>query len=161
MDFIERLGEVQIDMNDLTLTIPTQKTPLPDYGRNIILEQNIPIIEVADTDGNKLTFTFDTGNGGADLTDLWFSKNADTASAYPTDTQNTWGHGGTIQHEIVKIPVYTMTIGGASVTFNDIPAVIPSEGTAVSPHDGNLGMGLLRKFSRITINFDQMFVAFE
>lgn len=161
MDFIERLEEIQIDMSDLTLTIPAQKTPLPDYGRNIILEQNIPIIEVADIDGNKLTFTFDTGNGGADLTDLWFSKNADTASAHPTDTLNTWGHGGTVQHDIVKIPEYTMTIGDASVTFNDIPAVIPSEGTVTSSHDGNLGISLLRKFSKITINFDEMFVVFE
>ena len=116
---------------------------------------------MADIDGNKLTFTFDTGNGGADLTDLWFSKNADTASAHPTDTLNIWGHGGTVQHDIVKIPEYTMTIGDASVTFNDIPAVIPSEGTVTSSHDGNLGISLLRKFSKVIFNFEDMFVAFE
>ena len=54
-----------------------------------------------------------------------------------------------------------MTIGDASVTFNDIPAVIPSEGTVTSSYDGNLGISLLRKFSKVIFNFEDMFVAFE
>lgn len=161
MDFIKRLGEIQIDMTGMTLRVPVQKTALPEYGRNIILDQNIPIIEVTDSKGNKLAFTLDTGNSGADLTDLWFAKNAETAGALPIETQNTWGHGGTLKHEIVKVPECILTIGDASVTFNDIPASVPAGGTVTSPRDGNLGMGLLKKSGKITISFDEMFIKVE
>lgn len=161
MDFIKRLGEIQIDMTGMTLRVPVQKTALPENGRNIILDQNIPIIEVTDSKGNKLAFTLDTGNSGADLTDLWFAKNAETAGALPIETQNTWGHGGTLKHEIVKVPECILTIGNASVTFNDIPASVPAGGTVTSPRDGNLGMGLLKKSGKITISFDEMFIKVE
>ena len=161
MDFIERLGEIQIDMSDRSLIVPVQKTALPAYGRNIILDQNIPIVEFMDRKGNKLKFVLDTGHSDADLTDLWFAKNAETASALPTETQNTWGHGGTVRHEIVRIPEYTLTIGDTSVTFNNIPASVPAGDTVTSPNDGNLGMALLKKSGKLTISFDEMFVKYE
>lgn len=45
MDFIERAGELQIDLAAMTLTIPAQPTVMPASGRNIILERNIPVVE--------------------------------------------------------------------------------------------------------------------
>lgn len=161
MDFIKRLGEIQIDMSDLYLTIPTHGTSLPEYGRNIIFEQNIPHIEATDSNGNKLKFILDTGHSGADLTDLWSSKNMEAISVLPTETQNTWGHGGIVQHKIVKVPECTLIIGEGSITFREISAAIPMEDSAAASYDGNLGMELLRRFSKITISFDEMFVKCE
>lgn len=161
MDFIKRLGEIQIDMVDMTLVIPAHRTATPGYGRNILLDQNIPIVEVVDARGNRVTFTLDTGHSGADLSDLWFSKNAKTTSDLPIETQNSWGHGGISRRQIVKVPEYTLTIGDTPATFNSMPAHIPVEGTAVSSRDGNLGIELLKKFKRIIINLDEMFVKFE
>lgn len=161
MDIIKRLGEIRIDMSDLCLTIPAHNTPLPEYGRNIIFEQNIPHIEAADSNGNKLKFILDTGHSGADLTDLWSSKNMEAISVLPAETQNTWGHGGIVQHKIVKVPEYTLTIGEGSITFSGISAVIPTEDSATTSYDGNLGMGLLKQFKKIIFNFEDMFVVLE
>ena len=105
MDFIERGGELQIDLAAMTLTIPAQPTVMPASGRNIILERNIPVVETTAANGNRYTFILDTGASGANLSDLWFAKNAEVAAALPVETQNVWGHGGAVQLEIVKIPV--------------------------------------------------------
>ena len=161
MDFIERAGEIQIDLAEMTLTIPVQTTELPASGRNIILETNIPIVESTDTNGNRYTFILDTGASGASLSDLWFAKNAETATALPVETQNVWGHGGAVQLEIVKVPEYKLTIGTTSADFKNIPATVPANGTVSSSRDGRLGMGLLKQFSKVTFNFEDMFVAFE
>lgn len=161
MDFIRRLGEIQIDMSDLYLTIPIHNTPIPEYGRNIIFEQNIPHIEATDSNGNKLKFILDTGHSGADLTDLWASKNMETINILPTETQNTWGHGGIVQHKIVKVPECTLTIGEGFITFRGISAVIPTEDSATTSYDGNLGMGLLKQFKKVIFNFEDMFVTLE
>ena len=161
MDFIERAVEIQIDLDAMTVTIPAQRTALPAYGRNIILEQNIPVVESADANGNRYTFIVDTGASGAYLSDLWFAKNAEMAAALPLETQNVWGHGGTVRNEIVKIPEYNMTIGSTSVDFKDIPATVPSGGMVSSSRDGSLGMGLLKQFRKVTFNFEDMFVVFE
>ena len=161
MDFIERAGEIQIDLAAVTLTIPAQTTVMPASGRNIILETNIPIVESTDVDGNRYTFILDTGASGANLSDLWFAKNAEMAAALPVETQNIWGHGGTVQLEIVKIPEYKLTIGTASAEFKDLPTTVPANGTVSSSRDGRLGMGLLKQFNKVIFNFEDMFVAFE
>ena len=160
MDFIKRAGEIQIDLSTMTLTIPVQRT-LPLYGRNIILEVNIPIVEAADVNGNKYTFILDTGASEDNLSDLWFSKNAEIAAKLPTLNQRTWGHGGIVQNQIVKIPEYKLIIDNAPANFKEIPAILPANGTASSTRDGRLGMGLLRQFKKAIFNFEDMFVAFE
>ena len=161
MDFIERAGEIQIDMAEMTLTIPSQTTALPAYGRNIILEANIPVVESMDAKGNRCTFILDTGASGANLSDLWFAKNAEMAAALPVETQHVWGHGGSVQLEIAKVPEYRLTIGTASAEFKDLPATVPANGIVSSSRDGRLGMGLLKQFSKIIFNFEEMFVTFE
>lgn len=161
MDFIERAGELQIDLAAMTLTIPAQPTVMPASGRNIILERNIPVVETTAANGNRYTFILDTGASGANLSDLWFAKNAEVAAALPVETQNVWGHGGAVQLEIVKIPEYKLTIGTASAEFKDLPATVPANGTVSSSRDGRLGMGLLKQFSKVIFNFEDMFVAFE
>ena len=161
MDFIERAGELQIDLAAMTLTIPAQPTVMPASGRNIILERNIPVVETTAANGNRYTFILDTGASGANLSDLWFAKNAEVAAALPVETQNVWGHGGAVQLEIVKIPEYKLTIGTASAEFKDLPATVPANGTVSSSRDGRLGMGLLKQFSKVIFNFEDMFVAFD
>ena len=161
MDFIKRLGEVQIDMVNHTLRIPAEKSTPPEYGKNILLEQNIPIIEVIDEGGDRMTFILDTGNSGADFSVLWFAKNRELLSTLPTETQNTWGHGGIVVQQIVRVPQYTMRIGDRAVTLQATPATIPSGDIVTSPHHGSLGMGLLKSVERVTLNFDDMFVKIE
>lgn len=160
MDFIKRAGEIQIDLSTMTLTIPVQRT-LPLYGRNIILEVNIPIVEASDANGNRYTLILDTGASGDNLSDLWFSKNTEMTEALTVETQRTWGHGDTVQNQIVKVPEYKLTIGNASANFKEIPATIPANGTVSSTRDGRLGMGLLKQFKRVIFNFEDMFVALE
>ena len=161
MDFIKRLGEVQIEMVNHTLRIPAEKSAPPEYGKNILLDQNIPVIEVVDERGDRMTFILDTGNSGADFSDLWFAKNRELLSALPTETQNTWGHGGIVVQQIVRVPEYTVKIGDRAVTLHATPATIPSGDIVTSPHHGSLGMGLLKSVERVTLNFDDMFVKIE
>ena len=160
MDFIKRAGEIQIDLSTMTLTIPVQRT-LSTHGRNIILEVNIPIVEASDVNGNRYTFILDTGASGDNLSDLWFSKNIETTTALPIENQRTWGHGGTVQNQIVKVPEYKLTIGNATANFKEIPATVPANGTVSSTRDGRLGLRLLKQFKKVIFNFEDMFVAFE
>lgn len=161
MDFIKRLGEVQIDMLNKTLIVPSKKTALPEYGSNIHLDQNVLVVEVFDNNEHRMTFTLDTGHSGADLSELWYSKNAETLSDLPTETQNSWGHGGKLCREIVRVDEYTLTIGERLITLRDIPAFTPTENIVTSQRYGNLGMGLLKRCEKVTINFDAMFIKIE
>ena len=161
MDFIERAGEIQIDLAAMTLVIPAQTTALPATGRNIILETNIPVVESTDANENRYTFILDTGASGANLSDLWFAKNAETTTALPIENQRTWGHGGTVQNQIVKVPEYKLTIGNTTADFKEIPATVPVNGIVSSTRDGRLGMGLLKQFRKAIFNFEDMFVVFE
>ena len=160
MDFIKRAGEIQIDPSTMALTIPVQKT-LPRYGRNIILEVNIPVVEASDANGNRYPFILDTGASGDNLSDFWFSKNTEMTATLPVETQRTWGHGGTVQNQIVTVPEYKLTIGNTSADFKERAAPVPANGTVYSTRDGRLGMGLLMQFSKVIFNFEEMFVAFE
>ena len=99
-----------------------------------------------------LASILDTGASGANLSDRWFAKNAEVAAALPVGTQNVWGHGGTVQLEIVKVPEYRLTIGTASADFKNLPATVPANGTVSSSRDGRLGMGLLKQFSKVIFN---------
>ena len=58
----------------------------------------------------------------------------------PVETQRTWGHGGTVQNQIVKVPEYKLTIGNASADFKEIAATVPANGTVSSTRDGRLGV---------------------
>ena len=93
--------------------------------------------------------------------DFGFAKNAEMAAALPVETQNVWGHGGTVQLEIVKVPEFKLAIGTSSAKFKDLPATVPANGTVSSSRDGRLGMGLLKQFKKVIFNFEEMFVAFE
>ena len=73
-------------------------------------------------------------------------------AALPVETQNVWGHGGTVQLEIVKVPEYRLTIGTSSADFKNLPATVPANGTVSSSRDGRLGMGLLKQFSKVIFN---------
>lgn len=161
MDFIKRLGEIQIDMVNRRLIVPAMETTLPEHGRNILLDQNILVVEGVDNLGNRITFALDTGNSGADLSDLWFSKNNDTVGGLHVETQNSWGHGGTLSREIVRVPEFTLTIGNTPITLNAIAAHVPTESIATSPRDGSLGMGLLKRCEKLIINLNEMFVVVE
>lgn len=160
MDFIKRAGVIQIDLAEMTLTIPTKRTPT-SYGRNIILETNIPVVESTDANGNRYTFILDTGASGANLSDLWFAKNKELTYALPVETQSVWGYSGTVQFEIVKVPEYKLTIETTSAAFKNIPATVPANGTVSSSRDGRLGMGLFKQFRKVIFNFEDMYVAFE
>lgn len=156
VDFIRAVGEVQIDMDKREMLFPAKPTPRPATGSNIYLEQ-VPYLH-ASKDGRPLLFCFDTGCAGATLSSNYYQKFSDEVKATATpDTITTMGYGTIDTHEVLYLPSVSFAINDTPVTIREIHL----DPTATDNTDGRMGTALLRRFRRITINMQEMFVEFS
>ena len=156
VDFIRAVGEVQIDMDKREMLFPAKPTPRPATGSNIYLEQ-VPYLH-ASKDGRPLLFCFDTGCAGATLSSNYYQKFSDEVKATATpDTITTMGYGTIDTHEVLYLPSVSFAINDTPVTIREIHL----DPTATDNTDGRMGTALLRRFRRITINMQEMFIEFS
>lgn len=156
VDFIRAVGEVQIDMDKREMLFPAKPTPRPATGSNIYLEQ-VPYLH-ASKDGRPLLFCFDTGCAGATLSSNYYQKFSDEVKATATpDTITAMGYGTIDTHEVLYLPSVSFAINDTPVTIREIHL----DPTARDNTDGRMGTALLRRFRRITINMQEMFIEFS
>lgn len=149
---IEALREVQLTQDDYFI-VPKVETK-NDTLSNLAIDGLSPLINIEDRH-----FTFDTG---AEQTILYaayyeeYKKKFD--HQYTTTKIRMGGAGGATEYKGFKIdPVFQVM--GRSISLKNVSlltAKIDKETVY-----GNIGQDLIRQFSKMTINFDQMFIRFE
>lgn len=161
MDFMKLVKEFQIYPADKKIVFPVKTTSLPATGRNLLLTlENKPILKT-NSDNNRLLFFFDTGNSTADLFYSYYTKYKNEIDPVATKDTITGGGFGFIRtKEVLIIPSLSFKVGDTFVTMKDI-RVHPAFDSHQTREDGNIGMDLIKLFSKTTINLTDMFVEFE
>lgn len=161
MDFMKRMGEVQIYPQESKIIFPSSFTPLPASGRNLMLDNlNRPVIKAV-REGIPLKFFFDTGNNTADLYFSYYNRFKDGVDkAARKDTITGGGFGFVRTKEILRVPSVCFTIGGTPVELENV-ILHPEPGNDQSGEDGSMGMDMVKRFRKVTINLKEMFLKLE
>lgn len=162
--FLNAVGEIQIHPNDNKLVFPSEETPMPASGRNMMLYEGQPYLKIYSGDQEQLTFHFDTGNTKSTLSNHYYRKHEDYVQKTGVRATTTSGGFGGIQtKEVYKLPAFTLQIEGCKpAILREVETDMNSEGfQGWQSEDGSLGMDFVRYFDKVTINYRDMFVKTE
>ena len=160
MDFINAVGETQILFNEGKFVFPYEFTPMPETGRNLLID-NTPQMK-ATKDGQTLVFVLDTSNTMAELYAPYrkkFQTEVDSVAEPDTVTTGSYGHVSTVETLFLPNGI-SFEVGNTPVTIDEI-SIFPDTGDALQQNDGRMGMDLIHRFRKTTINLKDMFVKFE
>ena len=158
MDFINAIGETQILFDEWQLKFPYMQTPMPATGRNLTND----MLMKASKDGHMLQFTLDTGDTTAELYAAYyekFRKEVEADAVRDRITKGSYGNVSTIETLFLPNGV-SFKVGSTPVNIDEI-YLLPKSADRLHHHDGRMGMDLIRRFRKTTINLRDMFVKFE
>lgn len=158
MDFINAMGETQILFDQWQLMFPYKQTPMPETGRNLTND----MLMKATKDGHLLQFILDTGDTTAELYASYYEKfrrEVDAVAVKDRITTGSYGNVSTFKTLFLPNGV-SFNVGSTPVTIDEI-YIMPETGNRLHHHDGRMGMDLIRRFRKTTINMRDMFVKFE
>lgn len=149
---IEALREVQVTQDGYFI-VPEKETDI-HTASNMAINGLSPLIQI---DGRH--FTFDTG---ADHTILYRSffleQQPQLIRSWKPVKIGLGGAGGKKQYEGYKIN-HTFSILGRKVQLDSVSLLKEPIGNETVY--GNIGQDLIRKFKKMTLNFDRMFIKFD
>lgn len=158
MDFIKAVGETQILFDRQQIVFPSQ--PATSTAQSNIFLDGTLIMQVRKGEV-PLSFIFDTGCTTAELYSDYYTKFTTEVNAVAEpDTITTGAYGTITTSPILLLPELTFMIGETSVTIDEI-YLFPHNDNPLYVHDGRMGMDLIRRFHKTTINLNDMFVRFE
>ena len=158
MDFIKAVGETQILFDKQHIVFP-QKPTVSARRPNIMLDGTL--IMQARKDSVPLSLILDTGFTTAELYNDYYTKFAAEvdANAEP-DTITTGTYGHVITSHILLLPRISFSVGSKHITMEEMN-LYPNDDNPLANYDGRMGMDLIRRFKKTTINLNDMFVYFE
>ena len=160
MDIIAALGEAQLYMQRRELVFPAHPTPMQQGIKpNLLIDGSLLLR--AKKDSIPLTFHLDTGCSTAELYSGYYNKFAtETDNTAQKDTITTFTYGHIHNMEVLLLPSASFMVGAQPVSMEEV-YLYPSSGEYLHQHDGRMGMDLIRRFKKITINLQDMFAKFE
>ena len=151
---IEQLREVQWYSNG-ELTIP--RTPGTSPLHNFALDGLDPVLALV-TDNDTLGFHFDTGASSSVLYAGYFEKHkALILKNAVKKTQTFGGAGGARKKDSYVLPAVRFTLDNKTVSIDSV-TIFPEK---ISPGEklyGNIGQDFMRGFTKMTLNFRDMYV---
>lgn len=149
---IEALREVQLTQDDYFI-VPNAETKINSLS-NMAMDGLTPLIFM---DGRH--FSFDTGSDYTILYAPFYQENKKKIDMkYQLGTVTIGGAGGKIEYPGFKVN-YTFHILGKEIPLKNINLLTTkiNEKTVY----GNIGQDVIRQFSKMTLNFNQMFIKFD
>lgn len=150
---IEALKEIQITQ-DGSFIVPLKESSF-SASSNLALVGLTPLIYI-----NHKHFTFDTGADRSIFYQRFYLENKNEIDKnYQLQKINFGGAGGKKEFDGFKI-MYSFSIGKKVVNVKDITLLTKKIKEDENVY-GNIGQDLIRKFDKMILNFDQMFIKFE
>lgn len=157
-DFIKLVGESRIYPAEGKIVFPQKQTVLPATGRNLLLDNKQPYLK-AYSNGERLTFHFDTGNAKTGLYARYYQNHKAAIEAKGTkETIRGGGFGGIYEVPGYRLPAIDLTVGSVKINLSDITVATESVDALQRQEDGSLGADFIKQFREVVINFDKMFV---
>ena len=153
---IEALNEIQITADDRFL-VP--KTPSRPIERNLALDFLTPLLFLEDSYGKGI-YTLDTGADKTMLYNTYYKKYLEKDGSSRNDVSHNFGGAGGQSSKKGFYVTFQPVVHGNSLEIDSV--TVFSE--VINPENkylGNIGQDFIGKFSKMTINFDQMFVRFD
>ena len=161
IDFMRRIGEIQIYPEQKKIIFPTEKTKRPSSGSNILLSSGQPYLR-AYSNAEKLLFHFDTGNVQTNLHGAYYKKHKDEIDKIGNKkTIKLGGYGGFLHVDSYQISNLPLTVGDCDFELADVSVLLEESLSFMDNEDGSFGMDFIMSFKKIIINFDDMFLKLE
>lgn len=166
------MKEVQFDFEHRELVIPATPTPNPLNSSNLLRTDSEGLrVESRDDEGHPIYMHLDTGSYGSDLTARWYAAHRTQVEAQgQPDSLRMAGVGGVSKQKAYRMPRITYRIGQGQATLDDVHVSTgldlrtgQSVGNlfGISDIDGIIGLGLLERFRRVTLNLEEMYINAE
>jgi len=151
---IEAMKEVQITQKD-EFIVPKARSVSKE--QNMALDFLTPVINI-----NDEHYTFDTGATDTSLYAKYFEKHReDVVTQYKETDLEFGGAGGMASvkgYNVIFMPV----INGNEIRIENVHLYSQSTGNEKDMHYyGNIGQDLIKRFDRMTLNFESMFIKFD
>ena len=172
LPIILSMKEVQFDFIRRELLIPATPTPNPLNSSNLLRTDSEGLrVESRDDEGHPMYMHLDTGSYGSDLTARWYAAHRTQVEAQgQPDSLRMAGIGGVSKQKTYRMPHITYRIGQGQATLDDVHVSTgldlrtgQSVGNlfGISDIDGIIGLGLLERFRRVTLNLEEMYINAE
>lgn len=172
LPIILSMKEVQFDFEHHELLIPATPTPNPLAGSNLLRTDSEGLrVESRDDEGHPIYMHLDTGSYGSDLTARWYAAHRTQVEAQgQPDSLRMAGIGGVSKQKTYRMPRITYRIGQGQAALDDVHVSTgldlrtgQSVGNlfGISDIDGIIGLGLLERFRRVTLNMEEMYINAE
>ena len=172
LPIILSMKEVQFDFIRRELLIPATPTPNPLNSSNLLRTDSEGLrVESRDDEGHPMYMHLDTGSYGSDLTARWYAAHRTQVEAQgQPDSLRMAGIGGVSKQKTYRMPRITYRIGQGQATLDDVHVSTgldlrtgQSVGNlfGISDIDGIIGLGLLERFRRVTLNLEEMYINAE
>lgn len=166
------MKEVQFDFEHRELVIPATPTPNPLNSSNLLRTDSEGLrVESRDDEGHPIYMHLDTGSYGSDLTARWYAAHRTQGEVQgQPDSLRMAGVGGVSKQKTYRMPRITYRIGQGQATPDDVHVSTgldlrtgQSVGNlfGISDIDGIIGLGLLERFRRVTLNLEEMYINAE
>lgn len=166
------MKEVQFDFEHRELVIPATPTPNPLNSSNLLRTDSEGLrVESRDDEGHPIYMHLDTGSYGSDLTARWYAAHRTQVEVQgQPDSLRMAGVGGVSKQKTYRMPRITYRIGQGQATLDDVHVSTgldlrtgQSVGNlfGISDIDGIIGLGLLERFRRVTLNLEEMYINAE
>lgn len=172
LPIILSMKEVQFDFIRRELLIPATPTPNPMASSNLLRTDSEGLrVESRDDEGHPMYMHLDTGSYGSDLTARWYAAHRTQVEAQgQPDSLRMAGIGGVSKQKTYRMPRITYRIGQGQATLDNVHVSTgldlrtgQSVGNlfGISDIDGIIGLGLLERFRRVTLNMEEMYINAE
>lgn len=153
---IEALNEIQITTDDRFI-VP--KTPSRSLESNMALDFLTPLIYLKDRTGKGI-YTFDTGANKTMLYNTYFERFLTKDISSMQEVVHRFGGAGGVTLKKGYYTTFFPEVHGHPIQLDSV-TVFSEKLDPENLYLGNIGQDFITKFSKMTINFDQMFVRFD
>lgn len=152
VDFMRRVGEVQVFPGKQKFVFPAKESVAPAYAPNMMFGNgNLYVEGVSGKD--RCLFLFDMGAACvAEMNGKYYERHKKQFSLMEPETVT----GGMKARRFYRQPSFPLEIGGKGVRVKNM-GVSPEQ--TESLNDGVVGLGWVKRFDSVILNFDKMFVA--
>lgn len=162
IDFIKRIGEMQLYPGYRKIVLPMQESELPASGRNIYLDERKHIIVKAFEREYPIMFHLDTGNSTSNLFKTYYISNREQIeSNLQQELHSNFGIGAIKSDTVYLKPSLTLLVGDIPFSLKDIPIYTENFFIEDPEADGSLGMDFMYQFNKIILNLDKKFIYLE
>lgn len=163
------MKEIQLDFAHGEFIVPARPDPNPLPASNMLrTETEGLLVKSSDKAGQPLYLHFDTGTYFSVMQPSWYARHQKEVDATGmADSLRMAGVGGVSITRAYRLPELELRIGNGTVTLESVDVntgvdlhtgQVKTSGISSGDEDGVLGLNALEEFSKVIINFKDMYL---